>query len=249
MITWDRDPRVLTAKAGHAGALVVLERPDGGHWIATDGPDGQVLVWDAESGQPAGPLASERPLLAVPGPGGRNLLLAIRKIRVPEPESQYQNVLAEMPLWDLGTGAEAGALHDENHDESTTMAALLPTPDGRFRIVTAARTVIRIWDPETGRSVGALTISGGGIEDLAVLPMPDGQHRLVTAGPGRAVRLWDPGTGEQVAELNGHTATVTTVAVLPRPDGSHEIVSGGADRAVLVWTPRRPAIRPRVRGS
>jgi WD40 repeat protein len=234
----DRDPRVLTANAGRAGALVVLGRPDGGHWIATDGQDERVLLWDAQSGQPAGPLASERPLLAVPAAGGRNLLLAVRTIRVGEPDGPYHDALAKMSLWDVDAGTEVGALHDDDSDVSTTMAALLPMPDGRFRIVIVTGGAVRIWDPETGRPAVELTLSVGDIEDLAVLPLADGRHLLVTAGPGRAVRLWDPGTGEQVAELNGHTATVTTVAVLPRPDGRHEIVSGGTDRAVLIWTPR-----------
>lgn len=62
---------------------------------------------------------------------------------------------------------------------------------------------VRLWDPQTGRQIRALTGHSGGGGALAVAFSTNGQ--LASGGGDYTVRLWNPQTGEQIYTLSRHS--------------------------------------------
>ena len=119
---------------------------------------------------------------------------------------------------------------------------LAVTPDGS-RIVSGSGNFVRIWDLESGVSVGEpLTGQSGWVTSVAVTP--DGT--LIVSGAGDStIFIWDLATGGSAAgqrkqragapvgkPLTGHVRGVTSVAITP--DGSR-IVSGSLDATIRIW--------------
>jgi WD40 repeat protein len=104
------------------------------------------------------------------------------------------------------------------------------SPDGK-RILTASQDkTARLWDPETGKPIGApLTGHAGGV--LSATFSPDGR-RIVTASEDATVRLWDAETHKPIGELRGHSNRVNSAAF--SPDGK-VIVTASEDRTARVW--------------
>ena len=93
-----------------------------------------------------------------------------------------------------------------------------------------ADNTVRIWDAETGESVGE-PLQGHEDWVRSVAFSPDGT-RIVSGGDDNTVRIWDAETGESVGDrLQGHEDWVFSAAY--SPDGTR-IVSGG-DNTVRVW--------------
>jgi len=91
---------------------------------------------------------------------------------------------------------------------------------------------VRLWDPVTGRSVGAPLRAnpGGGVTGVAF--SPDGQL-LASAGADGRVRLWDPVTGQPVGTLPADIGGGVT-AVAFSPDGKL-LASADADGTMQMW--------------
>ena len=76
------------------------------------------------------------------------------------------------------------------------------------RIVTGSvDTTIRIWDAESGATVGEpLTGHNGAVHSVAY--SPDGQH-IISGSSDRTIQIWDAETGAPVGDpLEGHTDSV-----------------------------------------
>ena len=91
------------------------------------------------------------------------------------------------------------------------------------------RDTIRLWDPDTGKSLRTLTGHTAPVESLSFSP---NGRTLASGGWDRTIRLWDTDTWTLLAELKGHTTTVLSVAF--NLDGS-TLASTGADGTVMLW--------------
>ncbi|CAG7849701.1 SubName: Full=Related to archipelago beta form (F-box-WD40 repeat protein) {ECO:0000313/EMBL:CCA74347.1}, partial [Serendipita indica DSM 11827] len=117
--------------------------------------------------------------------------------------------------------------------------AIAFSPDGS-RIVSASDdNTIRLWDAETGQSLGE-PLRGHTSSVSAVAFSPDGS-RIVSGSEDKTIRLWNAETGQSLGDpLRGHTNWVSAVAF--SPDGSR-IVSGSHDHTIRLWGMRRQASR------
>src|SRR5262249_25892064 len=96
--------------------------------------------------------------------------------------------------WDADTGGLLLALAGP----TTTVPALVFSPDGR-RLATASDDLtIKLWDAATGGEL--LTLAGHPSNILHIAFHPDGT-RLASCGDDGSVRLWDTATGQETLVL------------------------------------------------
>lgn len=131
-------------------------------------------------------------------------------------------------LWDAITG-QFKFRHEFGHTYCVEGVSF--SPDGK-RLVSGAAytdTVIRVWDPLTGRQTADWRGHTSGIEAIAFAP--DG--KLVASGSqDRTIRLWDFATGKEVRRLEAKDGMVYGMAF--SPDGK-TIASGGKRKAIHLW--------------
>lgn len=119
--------------------------------------------------------------------------------------------------------------HRDNEVQALAVGAL----GGRPVILSGATdSVIRMWDPASGDSVGRL--AGNNRVRAVAYGEVDGNPVVVSGGDDEIVRVWDLTDSERPKfTLAGHTGAIEAVAV-SEVDGSPVAVSGG-DRTVRVW--------------
>jgi WD40 repeat protein/tetratricopeptide (TPR) repeat protein len=192
---------------------------------------GDVLVWDARTGQrllalkeyPPGrrgrqwprelppPLDLEVSSLAL-SPDGRRLALGSRaRFGVP----------AEVRVWDVGTGQELLALRGH----TGSVAGLAFSPDGQRLASCGGDNTkpgeVKVWDARTGQEL--LSLKGHLLGFLGVAFSPDGR-RLASGSWDSTVRVWDARTGQELVMLGGNPGSVRGVAF--SRDG-RRLASGG----------------------
>ncbi|KAI5118583.1 hypothetical protein M0805_008673 [Coniferiporia weirii] len=104
------------------------------------------------------------------------------------------------------------------------------SPDGRYTVSGSKDSTLRIWDAQTGNSVGE-PLTGHSNWVYSVAYSPDGRH-IVSGSHDNTLRIWDAQTGNPMGEPLGHSDSVRSVAY--SPDGRH-IVSGSDDRTLRIW--------------
>jgi len=89
--------------------------------------------------------------------------------------------------------------------------------------------LIRLWDPETGQSLGVYKGHNGAIRALVFHPAGT---QLVSASADYTVRVWPFDIVLQARDFSGHQGPVWSAAL--SPDGQR-MVSASADKTVKIW--------------
>ncbi len=219
------DPRTgeelqrITAPRGTLGRIALAFAPDGST-LAASGPDGKVILWDAERW-------TRRGVLDGPGvPDANDAAFSPDGTRLATSAGD-----GKLRIWELDRGTLVRDFPGHKRGDN----AVAYSPDG-LRVATAGEDqIVRVWDVETGIRVAALSGHENGVRDVAFAP--DGRHVASVGGDYRGpasdeVKIWDWPAGRQVASLQGHSSIVMAVAYFP--DG-HRLATASDDRTVKLW--------------
>jgi WD40 repeat protein/serine/threonine protein kinase len=228
--------QVLTLKGHSDGLTDVVFSPDGRR-LASASADGTIKVWDVEKSLRVKPEGTQA-LLTFNGHAG-----AVNRVTFSPDGRRLASASADWTakVWDIEKSLRvkpASAqepLTLKGHTNGVNAVAF--SPDGQ-RLASAGgselykRTLVRLWDLNTGKV--ALTLKGhtGGVLDVSF--SPDGR-RLASAGDDRLVKVWDARTGEETLTLKGHSKMV--IGVTFSPDGKR-LASASQDDTVKVWDAR-----------
>ncbi|PVF92434.1 hypothetical protein CPB86DRAFT_841613, partial [Serendipita vermifera] len=114
---------------------------------------------------------------------------------------------------------------------SNLVCSVAFSPDGRQVISGSHDNTIRLWDAETGQTIGE-PFQGHTNQVWSVAFSPDGQQ-IVSGSSDKTIRLWDAKTGQPIGKpLQGHTDRVWSVAFSPN---GQKIVSGSLDQTIRIW--------------
>jgi WD40 repeat protein len=196
--------------------FAVAFSPDG-HYLATGKENGDVQVWNAETGREIHKLGTHDREV-------RGLVFS-RDGRWLASSSD-----GTVMLWD-------GTRLDQDQQPRLIRGARVPgpcvnvafSPDGRWLSTGGRKNTVIIWDVEAGHELQ--TLEGHNGEVYTVAFSPDGRW-LASAGEDSAVKVWASHTGKLVRSFRGHEGLVSSLAF--SPDG-RRLVSGSRDTTVKVW--------------
>ncbi len=196
------------------------------------GGDGEVRVWDAETG---------KELQRFETSGGKSWDFS----------SDGQHALVcfgfdhGMRLFDVETGEELRRFERRKYSQGGWVAII--SPDGRYvlsdrHIVKDDRSALVIWDAHTGKEIGHPTGHKELVENLAF--SADGR-RAVSASYGlgfshdHSIRLWDVQTGRQLGRIKlekntGESASDLLGGLVLTPNGRFA-VSGDWSGRIVLW--------------
>jgi WD40 repeat protein len=186
--------------------------PDG-EYITTGNDDGQVLIFDVETGEKikslSGSTSPVNPLAY--SPDGKYITTG--------------NYDGQVLIFDVETGEQIKSLSGNN----SWVRALAYSPDGKY--ITTGNDVGRVlvFDVETGEKIKYL--SGNNISVNALAYSPDGKY-ITTGNYAGRVLVFDVETGEKIKSLSGNNSWVRALAY--SPDGEY-ITTGDGDGQVLVF--------------
>lgn len=203
--------------------------PDG-QLLAIGGLEGQVVIFDAESGKTRHTLRGHaKPVLALAWTADGRRLVSGSEDRT-------------IRIWDVGTGEELLVLR--GHSATVTTLALdresnrLASGDfsGEVRLWTIVAPERRpasetnaLRSPGLRRSIGHT----GTIRDIAI--STDGKLAASCSGwpsSDGTIRIWDVRTGTEIRQLMGPTGDISAVRFV---GNGHNVAAVGSDRLLRIW--------------
>jgi WD40 repeat protein len=115
--------------------------------------------------------------------------------------------------------------------------ALAPMSMGGQPVVAAAEDdgSIRFYSLESKEAVGGTLVGHDKAVRALTAMLADGRPMVVSGGVDKTVRIWDLGTQGQLDDpFSGHNLAVTAVATAML-DGTPVVISAGRDRTIRVW--------------
>ena len=224
----------LLATTASAGVSALVAAPDGS-WLASAGGDGEVRVWDPETGATHHILTGHT--------GGVSALVV-----APDGSWLASAGDGEVLVWDPATRAVRHTLtvRTLTTGHAWGVSALVVAPDGSWLASAAADGKVRVWDTASGAVRHILIGHTVGVRALVVAP--DGS-RLASADTGGNIRIWDMDTGVTSHTLTDCPHEVTALVVAP--DGSWLASVSGymlADGGVRIWDPITGTVRHTLTG-
>ena len=183
-----------------------------GEWLAADGNNHKIHIWDVSAVSNVHTLA---------GHEGRITGLAFRS----NDELISASEDGTVRLWDVTEEREIRR-YRAGLDQVTSIAL---SPDERQVVLGVTDGTLRLWEIDTGSL--RRTFRGHVDVVLSVDFSSDGEQ-IASGSDDNTVRLWDVSSGTLVATFVGHEARVWSVAM--HPDGDL-IASGSWDGTVRLW--------------
>jgi WD40 repeat protein len=174
---------------------------------------GEVKVWDAETGQE---------LLTMQGNNGGLLSVSWSADGKRLAGAGYDKAVK---VWDAETGQELLVLGGH----TARVWSIAFSPDGKRLASAGDDSTVMVWDVERGQEVLALKRHTNSV--VSVSWSPDGK-RLASAGWDQTVQVWDAETGHEDLALGGHGGTVSCVSW--SADGKR-LATADYDKTVRIW--------------
>jgi WD40 repeat protein len=198
--------------------------PDG-KWFVTgsgyplDSGEGEARVWDALSGQPAGPpIQFNGGVVQVSfSPDSQRFVTACSDA---SPDAKAAQI------WDVHTRRLLGA--PLRHHDGVNCATF--SPDGNLIVTGSEDFTARVWNASTGEPLTPPMRHGQSVSGACF--SPDGRI-VVTASRDSTARIWDARTGEPLTPPLKHSGPLR--GALFSPNGLR-IVTASEDRTAHVWT-------------
>ncbi len=181
------------------------------------GGEGEVRVWDADTGEEVLTLSTGRAAVLAMALHPRDGRLA----------AAHEDGLIN--LWDLSSGQ----LLKSRRVHADAILDVTFSTDGRLASAGVDRT-IKVWNPD--QETAPRTLEGHVGRATSVAFSPDGR-RLVSASRDTTLKVWDPVAGLELLTLHGHTQWAVDAAFLP--DGVR-LVSADEGGFVRLWDGRPP---------
>jgi WD40 repeat protein len=207
-----------------------VARSADGWWFAgaggIPGASGEVLVWDADTGDEALALRGHRDYVYDAAFNHRSTRLAT---------CSYDRTVR---IWDLDTGRAIRVLRE--HTEAVYAVAF--SPDDAWLASGSGDRSVKLWDVRSGRRLLTLTEPTDGVSTVAFDPSG---RRLTAAGADKTIRTWTLTTGGGASpaatplvsatlesSTRAHNAPILRIAYAP--DGSR-LASAASDGVVTIW--------------
>ena len=156
--------------------------------LAVTGPNGATL-WDVATGAKLGTVGDGSQAAGVSiDPSGQ--LIAFGR-------SDINPDRGKVEIWNI-RGHER--ITTVNADRIGALAVVF-SPDGKLLATGAWESIVRLWDPKTGKLIRQFDARAAGIV-ASVAFSPDGST-LAAAGSNGSIVMWDVATGVQIAKLEG----------------------------------------------
>jgi WD40 repeat protein/tRNA A-37 threonylcarbamoyl transferase component Bud32 len=227
---WDVEQRrpllTLATRLGSDAAAAICPHT---RRIATYANDGQLTVWDGETGHQIARLAAGQPTLVGYAAPARGVCFGAGRLLATWRYGDFDKETDRVKVWDVGTGR---LLHDlDGSTEKVTGVAF--DPDGRRLGAVGSNGQLCLWDAATGRKLWSAPV--GGFSSSIAFSV-DGKLIAADAGvryfgEGAKVKIFDAETGTEKGTLPGLVGSVNSMAF--SPDGSRIAT---ADDRLRVWS-------------
>jgi WD40 repeat protein len=208
--------RILSRPAHQGATSVVATGP--GSTAASGGWDGQVALWDLDSGERVASLADQ-------GEDAAHLEAVMALAFGPEGSLLASGGRDRMArVWDLRLGRST---HELEHPEAVT--AVIFANEGGSLITGCTDGAIRVWDLASNREPRHFGEGGGPILEAVFDPV---NGVVFSAGWDPRIRSWDLATGQALVRLAIHSDRVAGLAL---SDDGRRLYSGGDDRRLVAW--------------
>ncbi len=196
----------------HEGNALEIAFSTDGKWLAADGDDYKIYIWDVSTESKVHTLTGhERKITGLVFKRNGDLISTSED--------------GTVRLWNVSEEREIRRLQD-GFGRVTSIAL---SSDEKHAVFGATDGTLRLWEVDTGILRKTLT----GHEDVVLSVDFSRNGRQVASGSeDNSVRLWDVSTGMLVETFVGHEKRVWSISV--HPNGRH-IASGSWDGTVRLW--------------
>lgn len=241
---------------GHKDRITSLSACFGGQMMLSTGADGQLRIWETESGQclhvffdenygsaNSVSLEPEERFALVCYEDGTIIMWDIEKRQNITKLSGYTDELVSISLGADGTSAVAGAidgticfwslekdepLHIVKGHNGTVMDVKI-SPDCKSVVTVSQDSTMKVWDLKTFRNRYTCSFHKDSVNGVDI--SPDSKN-IISISSDTTLRIWDISTGENIKTLIGH---IKSIDCLSLDTFGRYILTGGLDNTVRLW--------------